>query len=88
MPPALPLPPPHLQGWVQGADIARIRRRATGLLVVAGVVFVIEPQVRFKGLPGEQATMFFLDPSGNALEFKSFADPSQLFARPAAGAAA
>ena len=45
------------------------------------VQFVIEPYVRFKGEPGEQATLFFLDPSGNALEFKSFKDiGSQLFA--------
>ena len=47
----------------------------------AGVTFVIEPYIRFKGLIGEQATMFFKDPSGNALEFKSFADPTQLFAK-------
>ena len=47
----------------------------------AGVSFVIEPYVRFKGEVGEQATMFFLDPSGNALEFKSFADMSQVFAK-------
>jgi len=46
-----------------------------------GVRFVIEPHVRFKGEVGEQATMFLLDPSGNALEFKAFADPSRLFAR-------
>jgi len=45
-----------------------------------GIKFVIEPYIRFKGQPGEQATMFFLDPSGNALEFKSFQDISQLFA--------
>lgn len=45
-----------------------------------GVEFLIEPYVRFKGEVGEQATMFFLDPSGNALEFKSFADFSQVFA--------
>lgn len=50
-------------------------------LKAAGVKFVIEPYVRFKGQVGEQATMFFLDPAGNALEFKAFADPSQLFAR-------
>jgi extradiol dioxygenase family protein len=43
--------------------------------------FVIEPYIRFKGLPGEQATMFFLDPSGNALEFKAFKDMGQLFAK-------
>jgi len=47
----------------------------------AGTHFVIEPHVRFKGQPGEQATMFLLDPSGNALEFKAFADRSQLFAK-------
>ena len=46
----------------------------------AGVAFVIEPYVRFRGEPGEQATMFFLDPFGNALEFKAFRDPSSLFA--------
>ncbi|KAI9348189.1 glyoxalase/bleomycin resistance protein/dioxygenase [Obelidium mucronatum] len=42
--------------------------------------FEIEPTTRFVGLPGEQSTMFFLDPSGNALEFKTFKDPSKLFA--------
>lgn len=47
----------------------------------AGVKFVIEPYIRFKGEVGEQATMFFLDPAGNALEFKAFADISQLFAK-------
>jgi extradiol dioxygenase family protein len=47
----------------------------------AQVRFVIEPYVRFKGQVGEQATMFFLDPAGNALEFKAFADISQLFAK-------
>jgi extradiol dioxygenase family protein len=46
----------------------------------AGVEFVIEPYVRFAGEPGEQHTMFFLDPAGNALEFKAFADLDQLFA--------
>ena len=45
-----------------------------------GVQFIIEPYIRFKGQPGEQATMFFLDPSDNALEFKSFQDIDQLFA--------
>ena len=43
--------------------------------------FVIEPKIRFEGLVGEQATMFFLDPSGNALEFKGFNDFSQVFAK-------
>ena len=45
-----------------------------------GIDFIIEPYIRFEGQVGEQATMFFLDPSGNALEFKSFKDPSQIFA--------
>jgi extradiol dioxygenase family protein len=47
----------------------------------AGVVFGIEPGIRFQGKVGEQATMFFQDPSGNALEFKTFRDPAQLFAK-------
>lgn len=50
-------------------------------LQAAGTRFVIEPHIRFKGQPGEQATMFLLDPCGNALEFKAFADRAQLFAR-------
>ena len=50
-------------------------------LTAAGVKFVIEPHIRFRGETGEQATMFFLDPAGNALEFKAFADMGQLFAR-------
>lgn len=57
--------------WNQLAD--RLREAGTG--------FVIEPYVRFKGEVGEQATMFLLDPCGNALEFKAFADRSQLFAK-------
>ena len=50
-------------------------------LRAGGVRFVIEPTVRFEGQPGEQATMFFLDPSGNAIEFKAMAQPGNLFAR-------
>ena len=50
-------------------------------LKAAGTEFVIEPYVRFKGEVGEQATMFFLDPSGNALEFKAFGDMSQVFSK-------
>jgi extradiol dioxygenase family protein len=49
-------------------------------LRAAGCAFLIEPRIRFRGQVGEQATMFLFDPSGNALEFKSFADPQQLFA--------
>jgi extradiol dioxygenase family protein len=50
-------------------------------LKAAGTQFIIEPDIRFKGLPGEQATFFFLDPSGNALEFKAFHDQAAIFAR-------
>jgi extradiol dioxygenase family protein len=50
-------------------------------LTDAQVSFVIEPHIRFQGEAGEQATLFFLDPSGNALEFKSFRDEAQIFAR-------
>ena len=50
-------------------------------LVEAGVTFVIPPTVRFAGQSGEQATMFLLDPAGNALEFKAMADPKKLFAK-------
>ncbi|HYD11219.1 MAG TPA: VOC family protein [Allosphingosinicella sp.] len=50
-------------------------------LQAADVAFVIPPTVRFRGEPGEQATMFFRDPSGNALEIKAMADPGNLFAR-------
>lgn len=59
------------QQWEQLAD--RLKN--------AGVEFIIEPGIRFQGQVGEQATMFFKDPSGNALEFKSFRDFSQIFAR-------
>jgi extradiol dioxygenase family protein len=50
-------------------------------LKTSGVEFIIEPKIRFQGEVGEQATMFFLDPSGNALEFKGFADFSSVFAK-------
>lgn len=71
------VPVPHF-GVVLAMDEFR---ELAGRVRQAGVAFVIEPYVRFEGEPGEQATMFFRDPSGNALEFKAFADPSRLFAR-------
>ena len=66
-------------------SLVRLQRIENGLLEArfraAGVQFIIEPYVRFKGEPGEQATMFLLDPTGNALEFKAFRDiEKQLFA--------
>ena len=48
-------------------------------LVKLGIEFIIEPHIRFKGEPGEQATMFFLDPCGNALEFKAFRSDDMIF---------
>ena len=50
-------------------------------LINAGIHFLIEPQIRFAGQIGEQATLFFKDSSGNALEFKAFKDPAMIFAR-------
>jgi len=55
--------------------------RLAAKLKVAGTRFIIDPHVRFKGEVGEQATMFFLDPCGNALEFKAFKDIGRLFAK-------
>ena len=73
------VPVPHCgvvlrtEQWAMLAE--RLRR--------AGVEFLVEPHIRFEGQPGEQATMFFLDPTGNALEFKAFQDiDAQLFAVP------
>ncbi|HEX8233395.1 MAG TPA: VOC family protein [Caulobacteraceae bacterium] len=71
------VPVPHFGVVLDMEDWRTLAER----LKAAGVAFVIEPHVRFEGQPGEQATMFFLDPAGNALEFKAFADRSQLFAR-------
>jgi uncharacterized protein len=59
------------------ADWRALAERLKG----AGARFLIEPQTRFAGRPGEQATMFLNDPSGNALEFKAFADDTQVFAK-------
>jgi len=56
-------------------------RELADRLTAKGVVFLIEPKIRFEGQTGEQGTMFFLDPSGNALEFKGFNDFSQVFAK-------
>jgi hypothetical protein len=71
------VPVPHFGVVLAMDDWTALAER----LKAAGTAFVIEPHVRFRGQVGEQATMFFLDPSGNALEFKAFADPSQLFAK-------
>jgi hypothetical protein len=70
------VPVPHFGIVLTMADWEGLAQR----LRAAGTVFDIEPTVRFRGEVGEQATMFFRDPAGNALEFKAFADDSQLFA--------
>ena len=71
------VPVPHF-GIVLPMDEWRV---LADRLTEKGIDFVIEPKIRFAGQVGEQATMFFLDPSGNALEFKAFADFSQVFAK-------
>ena len=71
------VPVPHF-GVVLGMDDWQSLAQR---LQQTGMQFVIEPYIRFNGLPGEQATMFFHDPSGNALEFKAFKDLNALFTR-------
>ena len=71
------VPVPHFGVVLDWVDWQALSRRLTDL----GVRFAIEPGIRFKGEVGEQATMFLYDPSGNALEFKAFKDPSRLFAK-------
>ena len=71
------VPVPHFGAVLPMADWQSLADRLTA----AGTQFVMEPTVRFRGQPGEQATMFFLDPSGNALEIKAMANPANLFAK-------
>lgn len=71
------VPVPHFGIVLEIADWRRLADR----LKASDVKFVIEPHIRFEGQVGEQATMFFCDPSGNALEIKAFEDLSQLFAK-------
>ncbi len=71
------VPVPHFGVVLGMAEWRELSER----LVAAGADFVIAPTVRFAGTAGEQATMFLLDPAGNALEFKAMADPAKLFAK-------
>ena len=71
------VPVPHFGIVLSMGDWKALAER----LQSGGVEFVIEPTIRFEGQPGEQATMFFLDPAGNALEFKAMAKPENLFAK-------
>ena len=69
------VPMPHfgaLLGWSEFEALA-------GRIRAAGLPFILEPRIRYAGQPGEQATMFLLDPSDNALEFKSFRHPEHVF---------
>jgi extradiol dioxygenase family protein len=85
------MPPPRHHNPVDGHDVPVPHfgavlgmeewRALAARLSDADVAFVIEPGIRFEGQAGEQATMFFLDPSGNALEIKAMRDPANLFAR-------
>lgn len=85
-----PMSPDHAINHVDGHDVPVPHfglvlemgewRALSERLRAAGVEFAMEPTVRFAGQPGEQATMFFRDPSGNALEIKAMADPARLFA--------
>ena len=70
------VPVPHFGLLLQTAQFHELADR----LRAAGTAFVIEPYLRFEGQAGEQWTMFLLDPAGNALEFKAFADDAQVFA--------
>jgi len=69
------VPVPHFGAVLAMAEWERLASR----LEAGGLNFAIPPTVRFRGEPGEQATMFFRDPSGNALEIKAMADPANLF---------
>ena len=71
------VPVPHFGVVLPMAEWKQLAER----LQAAGTRFVIEPTMRFEGQPSEQATMFFLDPAGNALEFKAMADPGKLFSK-------
>ncbi len=71
------VPVPHFGVVLGMPDWLRLADKLTQ----AGTRFVLEPKIRFAGEVGEQATMFFRDPAGNALEFKAFADPTKLFAK-------
>lgn len=71
------VPVPHFGAVLPLARWRALAERITG----AGIAFVVAPTIRFEGLPGEQATMFFLDPSGNAIEIKAMRDLENLFAR-------
>ncbi|WIA42928.1 hypothetical protein OEZ86_008842 [Tetradesmus obliquus] len=72
-----PVPVPHFGAALTVQQFQALAERVRA----AGVAFIIEPHLRFKGQPGEQLTLFFKDPSGNSLEFKAMSNPGNLFAK-------
>jgi uncharacterized protein len=71
------VPIPHFGALLEWGEFQSVAERLTA----AGITFLIHPSVRYVGLPAEQATMFFLDPSGNAIELKALRNPAAAFAR-------
>jgi uncharacterized protein len=71
------VPIPHFGALLEWEEFQKVAARLGG----AGIAFLIPPSVRYVGLPAEQATMFFLDPSGNAIELKALRNPAATFAR-------
>jgi extradiol dioxygenase family protein len=69
------VPMPHFGALLQWEEFGALQNR----LHAARLSFILEPRIRYAGQPGEQATMFLLDPSGNALEFKCFRHPEHIF---------
>jgi extradiol dioxygenase family protein len=69
------VPMPHFGALLEWDAFSALAAYIRG----AGIAFIVEPRIRYAGQPGEQATMFLLDPSGNALEFKSFRHPNEVF---------
>ena len=69
------VPMPHFGALLEWEEFGTLQER----IHAAGLPFILEPRIRYAGQPGEQATMFLLDPSGNALEFKSFRHPEHIF---------
>ena len=73
----VPVPMPHFGAIIPWDTFHALAQR----LATAGIPFIVTPRIRFEGKPGEQATMFFEDPSGNAIELKAFRNPTDVFAR-------
>jgi len=73
------VPIPHFGAVLPWEEWLNLKQRLETQTIMPEFSFLIDPQIRYEGQVGEQGTMFFLDPSGNALEFKSFQNPAELF---------